>query len=262
MRNGWVSGVAAHFEFTVFSSGYHPQPWSGPSSVMELLKPEDRERLLSLRNASNPPSVRTSTSTTDSLQTSQSAGPSAELLPKGAAASSGHHQQQEALAAWRGVQTSSQTFRPFEKNPSKQARYELYLSRLRQGHKGRRFCPESLSMSVATVRHEQQRCCFKAKMCLRFCTCYVSVSNYTTLKTLTQWKNSSPSPSDALEQSLDPGMTEWERSREREEFVRASILYRPSSSSLSSRFTRGKHQEDEDTVEVSQDQEVGGHAVK
>ncbi|MEQ2217344.1 hypothetical protein XENOCAPTIV_006259 [Xenoophorus captivus] len=52
-------------------------------------------------------------------------------------------------------------------------------------------------------------------------------------------------------------MTEWERSREREEFVRSSILYRPSSSSLSSRFTRAKHQEDEDTVEVSQDQEVG-----
>lgn len=62
--------------------------------------------------------------------------------------------------------------------------------------------------------------------------------------------------SDALEQSLDPGMTEWERSREREEFVRASILYRPTSSSLSSRFTRAKQEEDEDTVEVTQDQEV------
>lgn len=56
-------------------------------------------------------------------------------------------------------------------------------------------------------------------------------------------------------------MTEWERSREREEFVRASILYRPSSSSLSSRFTRAKHQEDNDTVEVNRDQEVSGHAV-
>lgn len=65
-----------------------------------------------------------------------------------------------------------------------------------------------------------------------------------------------PLSSDALEQSLDPGMTEWERSREREEFVRASILYRPTSSSLSSRFTRAKQQEDDDTVEVSRDQEV------
>lgn len=62
---------------------------------------------------------------------------------------------------------------------------------------------------------------------------------------------------DALEQSLDPAQTEWERSRERDEFTRASILYRPSSSSLSSRFTRGQHGEDEQRVERSQDQEVG-----
>lgn len=64
---------------------------------------------------------------------------------------------------------------------------------------------------------------------------------------------------DALEQSLDPAMTEWERGREQEEFVRASILYRPSKSSLSSRFTRGKHEEDEDNVEVNRDQEVWSH---
>lgn len=61
---------------------------------------------------------------------------------------------------------------------------------------------------------------------------------------------------DALEQSLDPGQTEWERSRERDEFTRASILYRPSSSSLSSRFTRAQHGEDEDRVERSEDKEV------
>uniref|UniRef100_A0AAX7SRI7 G-patch domain-containing protein n=1 Tax=Astatotilapia calliptera TaxID=8154 RepID=A0AAX7SRI7_ASTCA len=159
----------------------------GPSSVMELLRPEDRQRLLSFRNSSNPPSAKTSTPV--SGHASQTSGKSAQVLP----ASSGL--QQEALAAWRGIQTSSQTFKPFEKNPSKQARYELYLSRLKQGD------------------------------------------------------------NDALEQSLDPGMTEWERSREREEFVRASILYRPTSSSLSSRFTRAKDQEDDDSVEVSQDQE-------
>lgn len=59
-----------------------------------------------------------------------------------AAASSGLQQQQhEALVSWRGVQTSSQTFRPFENNPSKQARYEFYLSRLKQGDKGMRICP-------------------------------------------------------------------------------------------------------------------------
>lgn len=54
-------------------------------------------------------------------------------------------------------------------------------------------------------------------------------------------------------------MTEWERGREQEEFVRASILYRPSKSSLSSRFTRAKDQEDEESVEVNRDQEVWSH---
>ncbi|XP_071346026.1 G patch domain-containing protein 1 isoform X2 [Trachinotus anak] len=159
----------------------------GPSSVLELLRPEDRQRLLNLRNSSNPPSTKTTTA--DPHDVLRSAGSSSGL------SSSTLQQQQEALASWRGVQTSSQTFRPFEKNPSKQARYELYLNHLKQGDK------------------------------------------------------------DALEQSLDQGMTEWERSREREEFVRASILYRPTSSSLSSRFTRAKHQEDDATVEVSRDQE-------
>ncbi|KAK2854349.1 hypothetical protein Q5P01_007010 [Channa striata] len=165
----------------------------GPSSVMELLRPEDRQRLLGLRQSTSQTSTKTEV--TNSPDALQSAGLAAGVLPQSVAASPGLLQQQEALSVWRGGQTSSQTFKPFEKNPSKQARYELYLSRLRQGHK------------------------------------------------------------DALEQSLDPGMTEWERSREREEFVRASILYRPSSSSLSSRFTRAKHQEDDDTMEVTRDQE-------
>ncbi|XP_047436954.1 G patch domain-containing protein 1 isoform X2 [Mugil cephalus] len=162
----------------------------GPRSVLELLRPEDRERLLSLRTSTASSSSTTTTSSTTSSSTYTYTSTTTYT------SSSSSLQQQEALAAWRGVQTSSQTFRPFDKNPSKQARYDLYLSLLRQGHK------------------------------------------------------------DALEQSLDVGMTEWERSREREEFVRASILYRPTSSSLSSRFTRAEQQEDDgDTVDVPRDQE-------
>uniref|UniRef100_A0A8D3E5Y3 G-patch domain-containing protein n=1 Tax=Scophthalmus maximus TaxID=52904 RepID=A0A8D3E5Y3_SCOMX len=155
----------------------------GPSSVMELLKPEDRDRLLNLRNSSNATDSRHATSSGGST-----AGSTAGTMAGSMA--------ENALASWRGVQSSTQSFKPFEKNPSKQARYELYLDRLRQGDR------------------------------------------------------------DAVEQSLDSGMTEWERSREREEFVRASILYRPSSSSLTARFTSAKHDEDDgDTVEVSRDQE-------
>ncbi|NXW69469.1 GPTC1 protein, partial [Hirundo rustica] len=60
---------------------------------------------------------------------------------------------------------------------------------------------------------------------------------------------------DALERFLDPNMTEWERGREQEEFFRAAIFYRSSNSTLSSRFTRAKYEDDVDQVEVPRDQE-------
>ncbi|XP_027723738.1 G patch domain-containing protein 1-like [Vombatus ursinus] len=60
---------------------------------------------------------------------------------------------------------------------------------------------------------------------------------------------------EALESCLDPRMTEWERGRERDEFVRAAVLYKPSRSSLASRFTHAKQEDDTDQVEVPRDQE-------
>ncbi|XP_042294408.1 G patch domain-containing protein 1 [Sceloporus undulatus] len=61
---------------------------------------------------------------------------------------------------------------------------------------------------------------------------------------------------EVLESCLDPNMTEWERRREQEEFARAAMLYKPSSSVLSSRFTSAKHEDDTDKVEVPRDQET------
>ncbi|NXI55620.1 GPTC1 protein, partial [Chloroceryle aenea] len=58
-----------------------------------------------------------------------------------------------------------------------------------------------------------------------------------------------------LEHYLDPSMTEWERGREQEEFFRAAVLYKSSNSTLSSRFTRAKYEDDVDKVEVPRDQE-------
>ncbi|NXS18392.1 GPTC1 protein, partial [Mystacornis crossleyi] len=58
-----------------------------------------------------------------------------------------------------------------------------------------------------------------------------------------------------LERFLDPAMTEWERGREQEEFCRAALLYRASSSTLAARFTRAKYEDDVDKVEVPRDQE-------
>lgn len=62
-----------------------------------------------------------------------------------------------------------------------------------------------------------------------------------------------------MEHHLDPNMTEWERGREQEEFFRAAMFYKSSNSTLSSRFTRAKYEDDVDKVEVPRDQEV--HAV-
>ncbi|XP_051920122.1 G patch domain-containing protein 1 isoform X2 [Hippocampus zosterae] len=139
----------------------------GPASVMELLRPEDRLRLLSFRSAAPVPSAPP-----------PRAPPSADA--------SSRQRQEQAAAAWRGRGGDPRAFKPFEKNAGKQARYDAYLGGLRLGDK------------------------------------------------------------DALEASLDPSMTEWERSREKEEFVRASILYRPTSSALASRFTRAERDDDDD----------------
>ncbi|NXP72569.1 GPTC1 protein, partial [Ramphastos sulfuratus] len=58
-----------------------------------------------------------------------------------------------------------------------------------------------------------------------------------------------------LDHYLDPSMTEWERGREQEEFFRAAMLYKSSNSTLSSRFTRAKYEDDVDKVEVPRDEE-------
>lgn len=79
--------------------------------------------------------------------------------------------------------------------------------------------------------------------------------SYRSLYVVSILLNSACSP-DALEGCADPSMTEWERSRERDEFMRSAMLYKPNNSSLSSRFTRGKQEEDSDLVEVPRDQQV------
>uniref|UniRef100_A0A673KPR8 G patch domain-containing protein 1-like n=1 Tax=Sinocyclocheilus rhinocerous TaxID=307959 RepID=A0A673KPR8_9TELE len=183
-----------------------------PSSVFELLGSKDRERLNEIRSVAKErnKSVGNLSSAEDRAAVVASAKaavlqalssrfqsntpqPDSLTSPAKTQASS---ETQMALNAWSGpTADASKTFKPFAKNPQKQARYDLYINKLKKGDK------------------------------------------------------------DALESSLDSSMTEWERWREREEFVRAALLYKPSNSSLSSRFTRGKHEDDTDSVEVTRDQE-------
>ncbi|XP_071015215.1 G patch domain-containing protein 1-like isoform X2 [Oncorhynchus clarkii lewisi] len=180
----------------------------GPSSVFDLLKVEDRERLSGLRRPSSDTSSGPRQPTPGEARAAVVAAGVAAAAARASAqkalssrfAPHAEQQQQEALSVWSGPTAQAQTgqtFKPFERTPHKQARYDLYIDQLKQGDR------------------------------------------------------------DALELSLDPTMTEWERGRERDEFVRAALLYKPSSSSLSCRFTRGKQDDgvEADTVEVTRDQE-------
>nr|XP_046191350.1 G patch domain-containing protein 1 isoform X1 [Oncorhynchus gorbuscha] len=180
----------------------------GPSSVFDLLKVEDRERLSGLRRPSSDTSSGPRQPTPGEARAAVVAAGVAAAAARASAqkalssrfAPHAEQQQQEALSVWSGPTAQAQTgqtFKPFERTPHKQARYDLYIDQLKQGDR------------------------------------------------------------DALELSLDPTMTEWERGRERDEFVRAALLYKPSSSSLSCRFTRGKQDDsvEADTVEVTRDLE-------
>uniref|UniRef100_A0A4W3J1N1 G-patch domain containing 1 n=1 Tax=Callorhinchus milii TaxID=7868 RepID=A0A4W3J1N1_CALMI len=61
--------------------------------------------------------------------------------------------------------------------------------------------------------------------------------------------------SDALDSCLDASQTEWERGREREEFVRSATLFQPVNTALASRFTHARVEDSVDTVEVPAEQE-------
>ncbi|XP_059388231.1 G patch domain-containing protein 1 [Carassius carassius] len=180
-------------------------PLQGPSSVFELIGNKDRERLNEIRSVGKEQnkSVLNLSSAEDRAVVVASAKAAAlqalssrfqsTTSPAKTQASS---ETQMALNAWSGPTADvSKTFKPFAKNPQKQARYDLYINKLKKGDK------------------------------------------------------------DALELSLDTSMTEWERGREGDEFVRSALLYKPSNTSLSSRFTRSKHEDDTDSVEVARDQE-------
>ncbi|XP_040266058.1 G patch domain-containing protein 1 isoform X2 [Bufo bufo] len=160
-------------------------PLQGPSSVLELLSEKDRERIRDVKQNLDEQRLK-------ALKLAQ------EALKKrfeSSAVAEKDNKAQQALLDRRLVPENAEEFRPFDKNPEKQKRYENYIRSLHTGQK------------------------------------------------------------DALACCLDSSMTEWERSREREEFMRSAMLYKPTNSHLSSRFTRGKHDDDSETVEVPRDQE-------
>ncbi|XP_075045290.1 G patch domain-containing protein 1 isoform X2 [Mixophyes fleayi] len=160
-------------------------PLQGPTSVLDLLSEKDRERIKDVKQTLEEQKVKAQKLAQEALKTRF----------QSASAEEAQSRLQRDLLDRQLVPVDAEEFRPFERNPEKQKRYESYIRNL---HKGQ---------------------------------------------------------TDALENCLDPNMTEWECSRERDEFMRSAMLYKPTNSSLSSRFTRSKHEDDSDKVEVPRDQE-------
>ncbi|KAG8562760.1 hypothetical protein GDO81_015802 [Engystomops pustulosus] len=160
-------------------------PLQGPNSVLELLSEKDRERIQDLKQNLQEQRAKAQKLAQEALKNRFQSSAVKEMEDR----------LQQGLLDRQMVPQSAEEFRPFDKNPEKQKRYENYIRNLHTGQK------------------------------------------------------------DALENCLDANMTEWERSREREEFMRSAMLYKPTNSHLSSRFTRGKYEDDSDKVEVQRDQE-------
>ncbi|XP_053305785.1 G patch domain-containing protein 1 [Spea bombifrons] len=157
----------------------------GPTSVLEMLSDKDQERIRQVKAAAEQQKLKAQSLAQEALK-SRFQSVSAPDTPS---------PPQAGLLGREALPAQAGDFRPFEKNPDKQQRYEIYIRKLHQGEK------------------------------------------------------------DALDSSLDTKMTEWERSRERDEFMRSATLYKSTNSMLSSRFTRGKYEEDSDKVEVPRDEE-------
>ncbi|XP_069113969.1 G patch domain-containing protein 1-like isoform X2 [Argopecten irradians] len=59
---------------------------------------------------------------------------------------------------------------------------------------------------------------------------------------------------DAYEEVISGHMTEWDRGHEKEEFIRASKLYKPLPGMMASRFTSAKYDDGTDTVDIPRDE--------
>lgn len=144
--------------------GEEPLP-TPKKSVFDYMSKEDKERvMLSSKDITSKIASKASATASRSLTTVSA--------PRG----------------WTSkVHSGHSSFKPFAKDPAKQARYESFLS----------------------TRNGEEVC----------------------------------QPS-----SNESGLTEWEREREKEEFIRSAALYRPLNSTLASRFTTAKQTDDNRTV--------------
>lgn len=56
--------------------------------------------------------------------------------------------------------------------------------------------------------------------------------------------------SDAYNEIAASHMTEWEKDREKEEFSKAAMFYKPMTSMMATRFTRAKYHDDDEKAKM------------
>lgn len=112
--------------------------------MFELLENKDRERLNEIRRAAeglNKSAGSISSPVDRAAVVAMAAAKAAALQALSSRFQSNTPQPdshtQMALNAWSGpTADASKTFKPFANNPQKQARYDLYINKLKQGNKG------------------------------------------------------------------------------------------------------------------------------
>ncbi|XP_064641606.1 G patch domain-containing protein 1-like isoform X2 [Lineus longissimus] len=171
-------------------------------SIFDLVSKEDKEKMKAAKDGTftQPLDASSAQASTSQPQTSRSPAPccqpdTAQIKSRDLEGPSKGHEPSKS--SWKEVISPSTSghagFKPFARNPEKQARYEQYLEAQKHGVK------------------------------------YVS---------------------ECVQQ------TEWEREHEREEFAKAAKLYKPLSMMMANRFTRGKFDDNDETVEVPADEKL------
>lgn len=116
--------------------------------MFELLDGKDRERLNEIRRAAeglNKPAGSISSAVDRAAVVAAAKAAALQALssrfqsntPQPDSHTPASSESQMALNAWSGpTADASKTFKPFANNPQKQARYDLYINKLKQGNKG------------------------------------------------------------------------------------------------------------------------------
>ncbi|KAG8562764.1 hypothetical protein GDO81_015802 [Engystomops pustulosus] len=111
-------------------------PLQGPNSVLELLSEKDRERIQDLKQNLQEQRAKAQKLAQEALKNRFQSSAVKEMEDR----------LQQGLLDRQMVPQSAEEFRPFDKNPEKQKRYENYIRNLHTGQKGMRnyLCPPEL----------------------------------------------------------------------------------------------------------------------